>query len=147
MNESSGPTHPSDSLAQRSAEAEILVALEKLLGIRLNGRPGIDQPVELDGFADGDTPICVEVWAHQGPAKGGQPAKVMRDFCKLLLVEKLLGKKCRKVVTVCDEAALRFLGNSWQGRFANEFGIERIVVAVSDATRLKLQAAQDRQRR
>lgn len=145
MNELPKAIHASDSSEQRSAEAEILAALEGLLAIQLDGRPDIAQPVQLDGFAGGDTPICVEVWAHQGAAKGGQPGKVMRDMCKLLLVERLLGRKCRKIVAACDEAALGFLRNSWQGRFADEFGIERIVVAVSDTTRQRLQAAQLRQ--
>jgi hypothetical protein len=137
----------SDSSEQRSAEAEILAALERLWKVRLDGRPKIDQRVELDGFADGRVPICVEVWAHQGAAKGGQPAKVMRDFCKLLLVEKLLATKCRKVVAVCDETALALLDTSWQGRFADEFGIERVVVDVPEATRERIRKAQKRQYR
>lgn len=121
--------------------------LEGQLAVRLDGRPPIAQAVQLDGFADSHTPICVEVWAHQGTAKGGQRDKVMRDMCKLLLVEKLLSRKCRKIIAVCDEAALGFLRNSWQGRFADDFDIERIVVAVSESTRLALRTAQERQRR
>ena len=138
--------HPSSSREQRDAEAEIINALAKQWNVRLDG----DFPLEfiqLDGFANGSTPLCVEVWAHQGPAKGSQPAKVMRDFCKLLLVEKLLGKPCRKVVVVCDPQALQFLHNSWQGKFADEFGIERVVVLVSDITRKKLLQVQKRQYR
>jgi hypothetical protein len=139
--------HASDSSEQRSAEVEILAALEKRFGIRLDGHPEIAQQVNLDGFADGPTPICVEVWAHQGKAIGGQPAKVMKDICKLLLVEKLIGRPCRKIVAVCDDSALNFLQNSWQGRFADEFGIERIVVDVDEAIRDKVRQAQARQYR
>lgn len=137
--------HASDSSEQRGAEAEILEALSTQWGVRFEGRPDIGFRVDLDGFVDGDLPICVEVWAHQGNAKGGQPGKVMKDFCKLLLIEKLLGRRCRKVFAVCDEKAIAFLENSWQGRFADEFGIERIVVAVSDETRHSVRKAQDRQ--
>ena len=139
--------HPSHSSEHCAAEAEILAALEKQLVVRLDGCPRIDQEVKLDGFASGPSPICVEVWAHQGKPKGAQPAKLMKDMCKLLLVEKLLGKTCRKIVAVCDEDALSFLRNSWCGRFADEFGIERIVVDVGEPTRDKLRRAQVRQYR
>lgn len=94
---------------------------------------------------DGPHPVLVEVWAHQGPAKGAQPGKVMKDLCKLLLVEKLLGKDCRKVFAVADETAIAFLRNSWQGQFVDEFGIECVVVAVSDETRSRIKEAQKRQ--
>ena len=137
--------HASDSSEQRSAEGEILDALSAQWGVEFEGRPAIGFRVDLDGFVDGEQPICVEVWAHQGKAKGGQPGKVMKDFCKLLLVEKMLERPCRKVFAVCDEQAIAFLENSWQGRFADEFGIERIVVSVSEATRQRVRGAQSRQ--
>ncbi len=117
------------------------------MNVRFAGRPQIGRRVDLDGFVDGAHPICVEVWAHQGPAKGGQTGKVMRDFCKLLLVERLLGKPCRKMFAVCDGAALAFLQNSWQGHFAEEFGIEQVVVDLSDETRQRIRDAQTRQYR
>jgi len=139
--------HPSDSSEQCAAEAEILAALEKHLGVRFDGRPEIAQSMDLDGYAESTTPICVETWAHQGMAKSAQKAKVMKDMCKLLLVEKLMGKHCRKIVAVCDANALIFLQNSWQGRFADEFGIERIVVEVDETTREKVRKAQTRQYR
>jgi hypothetical protein len=139
--------HPSDSTEQRQAEAEILAALKAKEGLRLDGVPSIGQPVRLDGFEDGEKPVCVEVFAHQGPSKDGQRKKLMRDMCKLLLVEKLLAKPCRKIVAGCDDSALSFLKNSWQGRFADEFGIELIVVDVDESTREKVRKAQRRQRR
>ena len=71
----------------------------------------------------------------------------MRDMCKLLLVEKLIGRACRKIVVVCDPEALRFLSTSWQGQFAEEFGIERIAVEVPSSTREALRQAQKRQYR
>jgi hypothetical protein len=140
-------THPGDSSEQRSAETEILAALAEHLGVHFDGHPEIDLRVRPDGFADGPIPTCVEIWAHQGKAKSAQTAKVMKDMCKLLLVEKLIGKQCRKIVAVCDANCLSFLQNSWQGRFADEFGIERIVVAVDETTRDKVRKAQERQYR
>ena len=101
----------------------------------------------MDGFCEGNTPICVEIFAHQGATKPGQRRKLMADMCKLLLVEKLIGKTCRKIVAVSDRNALGFLDNSWQGRFAEEFDIERVGVTVSDSTREAVRQAQKRQRR
>lgn len=123
----------------------MLAALEQVLNVKLAGQPRINQSVQLDGFVDGEQPICVEAWAHQGRAKGSQPAKVMKDICKLLLVERLIGKPCRKILVVCDADALRFFDNSWLGRFANEFDIERVVVSISESRRDLLRAAQQRQ--
>lgn len=136
-----------DSKAQRDAEKRILGALRKKIGKKLSDKPDIDSTVSLDGFENGRKPICVEAWAHQGPAKSAQKDKVMKDMCKLLLVEKLLGKPCRKIVVVCDTAALRFLKESWQGRFADRFEIEQIVVKVNAAVRRRVRQAQKRQYR
>ncbi|MAG92509.1 MAG: hypothetical protein CMJ48_01985 [Planctomycetaceae bacterium] len=146
MKEEPTQKHDSDSSEQRAAESEILAALEQKWGVQFGeDGPDIDQHVRLDGFADGETPTCVEIWAHQGRAKGGQIGKVMKDLCKLLLVEKLLGKACRKVFAVCDEAAIAFLQNSWQGRFAEEYGIELLVAEISDDARQRVCSAQQRQ--
>lgn len=123
----------------------MLLVLEKKLRTKLRSQPSIDQAVKLDGFADRAKPICVEIWARQGRPKPGQVGKVMKDFCKLLLVQKLLGKPCQKVFAVCDEAAHAFLKNSWYGRFADEFGIKIVVVDVCHDTRTRLLAAQKRQ--
>ena len=71
----------------------------------------------------------------------------MADMCKLLLVEKLIEKRCRKIFAVCDESALGFLQNSWQGQFADKFGIELKFVHVDEATRDKVRKAQERQYR
>jgi len=138
-------THASDSSEQRAAEAAMLAVLAAQWKVRFDGRPAIGRRVDLDGYVDGPLPICVEAWAHQGPAKGGQPHKVMRDFCKLLLVEKLLGRPCRKVFAVCDPAAIAFLQNSWCGQFADEFGIERVVVEIPEEIRQRIRDAQVRQ--
>ena len=123
----------------------MLRALAAQWNVQFEGRPQIGRRVDLDGYVDGPIPICVEAWAHQGRAKGGQPHKVMRDFCKLLLVERLLGRPCRKVFAVCDEAAIAFLRNSWQGQFAEEFGIECVVVEIAECTRQQVRDAQVRQ--
>jgi len=142
MGKTPSQSHPSDSSAQRSAELGILEQLEQQIGARLDDDLDIDSRVQLDGFQDGPTPVCVEAFAHQGPAKSGQRRKLMMDMCKLLLVEKVLRKPCRKILAVCDEEAVGFLKNSWQGSFAREFGIEVVVVEITPETRRRLLEAQ-----
>ena len=137
--------HPSDSREQRLAEEEIRQAVARELDVCFEGQPKIEQRVDLDGFADGEVPFCLEIWAHQGPAKGGQRHKVMSDFCKMLFVQERIGRTCRKVFAVCDERAIAFLKNSWQKCFADKFGIEVLVVQISDATREQVLLAQQRQ--
>lgn len=140
--------HPSDSAEQRVAELAMLAAAETRLGVKLDGVLKLTPAVALDGFCDGDMPICVEAWAHQGKAKGSQPAKVMKDMCKLLLVEKLLGKRCRKIFVVCDADAVTFLrGSGWEARFVAEFGFELLVVAIADSLCQSVREAQKRQYR
>ena len=137
---------PGNSLVQREVEPIILAKLSEMLGVDLDDSSGLPG-IQLDGFADCDEPVCVEVWAHQGRAKGGQLGKVMKDMCKLLLCERLLGKPCRKVFAVADESAILFLQNSWQGRFVREFGIECIVVNIPEDVRDRVRKAQKKQYR
>lgn len=140
--------HPGDSAEQRAAEPEILAAAEQMLGVKLRSVLMLKPSVQLDGFCDGDVPVCVEAWAHHGRAIGSQPAKVMKDMCKLLLVERLLGKPCRKCFVVCDKDAVRFLqGAGWEAKFAAEFGIEILVVSIPESHCAAVRDAQVRQRR
>jgi hypothetical protein len=67
--------HDSDSTEQGSAETIVLEALRKQLSVQLQDPLPIDLSAKLDGFEDGKVPICVEIWAHQGKAKGGQIKK------------------------------------------------------------------------
>ena len=138
--------HPGDSSVQRRAEMTIRQAASEKLGVDLQPQ-SIGGGPRVDGFADGDPPFCAEIWAHQGTAKSAQRAKVMKDMCKLLLCDRLLGRHCRKVFVVSDEAALQFLDNSWQGRFAEEYGIEPLVVEIPGEIRQEILAAQRRQYR
>ncbi len=106
--------------------------------------------IQLDGFSDDkklSEPICVEIWAHQGKAKGGQPHKVMKDMCKLLLAERLLGEPCQKYIVVSDGEALSFLsGKSWMGDFAKRFGIKFWITEISDKAKQEIKDVQERQK-
>jgi len=137
--------HPSDGSVQREAEEVIRKALAKKLDLEFGAAPEELGTLQPDAFADGPEPTCVEIWAHQGPAKGGQKHKVMTDMCKLLYVERLLSKPCRKIFAVGDEAAISFLKTSWQGRFAREFEIELQVVGVPEELSARIWGAQRRQ--
>ncbi len=142
---------PGDSTTQSQAEAVIRAELEKKLGLMpdslTDNRPNSLGTLILNGFQDGERPICVEIWAHQGKAKSAQQAKVMKDFCKLLLAEKRLAKYCRKIFAVCDEEAISHLKNSWQGEFAKAFDIEFLVVAIDDSIKQEIRHAQKKQYR
>lgn len=135
-----------DSRVQRDAELLIRSLLEKELHVELSATLPISGP-RLDGFADAEQPICVEIWAHQGRAKSAQKNKVMADMCKLVLCEHILGRKCRKIIAVSDQAALSFLQNSWTGQFADTFGIERRVVPIPEEHRTRIREAQKKQYR
>lgn len=138
---------PGDSSIQRKAEAVIRKELEGKLGCSLGTSPADLGGLKLDGFCDAECPICVEIWAHQGSAKSAQQAKVMKDMCKLLLAEKKLGRPCRKIFVVADQDAVSHLENSWQGEFAQQYGIELQVVDIDDTTRQQIRQAQKEQYR
>jgi len=138
--------HPGDSHVQREAERVIREALQTELGLQFGDTPtGLG--LKLDGFADGERPVCVEIWAHQGTAKPAQKNKVMADMCKLLLAEHLLQRPCRKIFVVSDRSAISFLDGSWRGRFAETSGIETRVVGIPEDLRSRIRDAQRRQYR
>jgi hypothetical protein len=139
--------HPSSSAVQQATEPALLEKAEQHLGVRFSDIPPCLHGLKLDGFADGDMPVCVEVFARVGPCKAGQKRKLSRDMTKLLLAERRLGKPCRKVIVVLDTAAVGHLTDGWDGEFAREFEIELLVVEFGEAIRNAVQAAQERQRR
>lgn len=104
--------------------------------------------VTVDGVAD-DPPILVEAWAHQGPPKSAQKAKVVTDALKLLWVDRaLFAGEARKILALTDTAAAdHFQGRSWMAAAFRDLGIEVRVVSLPDAVREKIRRAQERQRR
>ena len=139
-------SHPSDSAVQREAEQAIRARLEEEMHVDLSATPPFSNP-KLDGFANAKLPVCVEIWAHQGPAKPGQKHKVMSDMCKLLLCQRKLKKSCRLIFAVSDVAAVAFLEASWMIRFAAEFGIDVRTVDIPRPQRRRIRRAQKRQSR
>jgi hypothetical protein len=139
--------HPSSSAVQQAAETALLAEAETRLGVRFGDALLCLSGLKLDGFADGDRPVCVEVFAHVGPCKPGQKKKLSRDMTKLLLAERRVGKPCRKVIVVGDPAVVGHFAHGWDGEFAREFGIELLVVELGEVHRRTIRAAQERQRR
>lgn len=140
-----------DSSVQRKAEPVIRAKLEKDLGVNAGdlskSTSELLGEIDLDGFLDGIRPICVEIWAHQGKARSAQKDKVLKDMCKLLLAEDRLKKSCRKIIAVADEEAVAHLKNSWQGEFAEVFGIDINVVEIPKTTKRDIREAQKKQYR
>ena len=119
---------PGDSLEQRDAEKIILATLAVELGVSLTPR-SVALPegvrVTVDGVAD-TPPILVEAWAHQGPPKSAQKAKVVTDALKLLWVDHVLfAGEARKILALSDTAAAgHFQGRSWMAAAFRDLGIE-----------------------
>lgn len=100
--------------------------------------------VDLDGAADDDS-IFVEVFAHQGPLKGGQIHKVARDALKLITLGRQY-PKARLIIALADEDAARFTaGKGWLAEALRAWNIDVVVVDVEDVVRDGLRAAQVRQ--
>lgn len=140
-----------DSQEQRRAEAHMLAALSKRLGVALAPRR-IFHPsgarVEIDGADDGLT-VLVECWAHQGPAKVAQKNKLVVDATKLNWIGQSLDPKpIRLILCASDPAAVGHLsGVSWQAQAIRELGVEIEIVNLEPSIVSALNAAQKRQYR
>jgi hypothetical protein len=106
-----------------------------------------DRYLEIDGVSD-DLQVLVEAWAHQGPPKAAQKAKVTNDAFKLLAARRLLEEEARLIVLFADEAAARpFIAGTWRAVALQEAGIEVLVAELPDQVRDLIRAAQARQYR
>jgi hypothetical protein len=149
------PSHVSspagDSAEQRKAEIVILAELARQLAVALAPRrfalgPGVS--VTVDGASE-RPPVLVEVWAHQGPPKPAQKAKVIADALKLLWLDQtFFGGEARKILALSDAAAAgHFQANTWVALALRDLAIEVIVVPLPEAVRAKIRRAQQRQSR
>ena len=144
--------HFSDSSVQQNAEKIILSLLEKKLRLESNTivqtRISLnDTFVEFDGFNE-EKGIIAEVYAHIGKLKSAQSSKPINDIMKMLLIEKCLNRKLRKISVVCDDNVLTQLqGKSWKAIALEEFDIEVIKVDIEFDLRNQILEAQKRQYR
>lgn len=132
------------------AEHEIRAQLAIDLGVEWRGDHAIAVPLpggskpEVDAVSvDGVT--LVEIYAHQGPLKGGQVHKVARDAFKLATIARAMPHANLHIAFASDEAR-RSASGGWLGEALETWGISTILVSVSEKTRSELEAAQKRQR-
>lgn len=142
-------SQPGDSAEQREAESLILGGLAVALGLTLKPRT-FSMPdhirVSVDGVSD-DPPVIAEIWAHQGPPKSAQKAKVITDALKLIWIDRVVfDGRARKILALADAAAAgHFTGRTWMATALMELGVEVRVVPLPDETRAKIRLAQERQ--
>lgn len=140
------PKHASDSSVQIAAEATILTALSKAIGIPFT--QGVTLPVGAahvrpDGVA-ADESVFLEVFAHIGKLKGGQRHKVSTDALKLLAIRET-HPNARLILAFADEAAAASV-SGWRAETLRANGIEIHVLSLSAEDRARIEAAQARQK-
>jgi hypothetical protein len=144
----SAEPHRSDSAAQREAERVAVAQLGRDLGVSLDPAEltlaeGIR--VHVDGYHAGPPAIVVEVFAHQGPLKGGQRHKVMSDAFKLVAIGRTHpGAQLLFVLT--DPVAAASAQGGWRGAALKAAGVEVRTVALPAELMANVLAAQARQR-
>jgi hypothetical protein len=143
-----------DSLAQRNAEEVTLALLSDRLGVPLAKRR-FALPnggwLEVDAASE-SPPLLCEIWAHQGPPKSAQKAKVMTDAMKLVYARSLLPAEADRrirllLVFADDRAAAHFRGTSWMAEALKAEDIEITVVELPELVRLEVERAQEVQYR
>lgn len=123
--------------------------LAKSLGVDLKPRRLLlgDRYIEIDGVSQ-EPAVLVEAWAHQGPAKAAQKAKITNDAFKLLAAKRLLDGDAGWVLLFADaEAARPFIGGTWRAAALYEAGIEVLVAELPGRVSEAIRAAQLRQYR
>jgi hypothetical protein len=141
-------SEPGDSSEQRNCEPFILSAVGLAVGCELQERRFVlagGGYLKVDG-CNGEGSVLCEAWAHHGPPKPAQQAKVMKDAAKLFLAGTLAKTEPRKLLAFADAAAARpFQGRSWMAEALKVMRIEVIVVDVPDQIRVDVITAQKRQ--
>jgi hypothetical protein len=140
------PKHASDSSVQIAAEATILTALSRAIGIPFT--QGVTLPiggahVRPDGVA-ADESVFVEVFAHLGKLKGGQRHKVSTDALKLLAIRETR-PNARLILAFADDAAAASV-SGWRAQALKANGIEIHIVSLSAEARARIEAAQAKQK-
>jgi hypothetical protein len=139
--------HPSNSAVQQKAEAAILVEVSAHVGAALAPRVltlANGARVNVDGAAP-DLSILVEVFARQGPLKGGQQKKVCQDALKLITLARIL-PDARLVIAFADrEAAAYASTGTWVAEALATWRVEVLVVDVGPELSNAISQAQLRQ--
>ena len=143
-------TSKSSSIEQMEAEKEIISIVEKQIGMKLerNKKVILSDGVHIEPDFYSETNLVVgEIISHIGKLKAGQHRKLANDILKMLLLEKVTGKQYRKIIAVCDNAAVDYLkGKSFIAESIKQFDFEIIYAEISAETRNKLLLTQERQK-
>lgn len=143
-------TYKSSSLEQQAAEDEIKRHfIQKHHLIEETPSFPTPFPAKFDGTYKNSAGewIFIEIYAHQGPLKSAQRKKVCTDILKLITAEQLFTKPIQKYILFgCEEALKFFQNNSWHTQAVAKWKIKLEVGTLSEQTKLRLKAAQARQK-
>lgn len=142
--------HASSSLEQQQIEKHIFQIISDELGADLIANPVVpcgDATIQPDFYSD-EHGIIGEIYAHIGSLKPPQQKKMLADILKMLLLEKMTGRTYRKIIAICDDEVFKAItGKSWASACFKAFEVEIRNVAIGEAQRMLLTAAQKRQYR
>lgn len=145
-------SYKSSSIEQQYAEDVIFKQVEQILNVKLESNCKIylaDNAftyMQPDFYSETEC-VIGEIFAHIGKPKKAQDNKIANDILKMLLLEKVKGKRYRKILVVCDEAELKKLtGLSVLAESIRQFDIEVMYVEVDENLRTQLLRAQARQK-
>lgn len=141
----------SRSDVQQFAEKLLIEEFSRQIGKELSEAtiPIGQSRVTVDGyFKDSSVVVLVEAWSHVGKAKPAQRHKVLGDILKLALIANVVKRSCLDIkvesyLIFADELAATVVnGNTWASIAAKEFGIETIVIALSEEIIKEIKEAQ-----
>jgi hypothetical protein len=136
--------HVSDSAVQRRAEEVIRDLLARRLGIPLAPRTielQAGAPVQVDAASDDGT-VLAEIFARQGPLKGGQQKKVAIDTLKLITVRRE-HPATRLILCFADRAAAAYAtGGGWVAQALRSWEVDVEIVDIPDDLRAEILEAQ-----
>ena len=141
--------HLSGSAVQTDAEAQIISSLAEKWGVPLIHKPGKihltgEVAIEVDARSpDGD--VVVEAYARQGVLKGAQLKKIAQDILKLALFKQEEGRENTRTVIAFASQEAHDSVKGWVRQAAASFGVEMVVIEVSDDLREQIRRAQSRQ--
>lgn len=143
-------SYKSSSAEQQMAEELVFYNLERKLGIRLERNKHIylanNVHIEPDFYSEVES-IIGEIFVHIGKPKKAQNNKIANDILKMILLEKVRGKKYRKMIVVCDKEEEKTLyGTSYVAESIRQFDVEIIYIELDEETRSAIFMAQKRQR-
>jgi hypothetical protein len=140
-------THHSDSRIQRDAEPLIRAKVAEHVGRELSPASiplGHGTKVQVDGVAEDET-VFVEIFAHQGPLRGGQRHKVAQDALKLITIGRTHPDAELILAFADDDAAAYASKGTWVAEALSTWGVSVLVVELDESVRDGIKHAQVKQ--